>query len=81
MISGSASLTNMPAHGVTSAMNLPSASTALRRQVVLLADAHVVLAEGRGDVDDAGAVGGRDEIAADDEVGALVRRHEAEGRS
>ena len=44
------------------------------RQVVLHADAHVVLAEGRRDVHDAGAVGGGDVVAADDEVGALVRR-------
>ena len=50
------------------------------RQVVLEAHAHVVLAEGGGDVDDAGAVGGRDEVAADDEMGPLVGRHEVERR-
>ena len=50
------------------------------RQVVLHADAHVGLAEGRRDVHDAGAVRGRDVVVADDEVGALVRGHEAERR-
>ena len=50
------------------------------RQVVLHADAHVVLAERRRDVDDAGAVGGGDVVAADDEVGALVRLHVVEQR-
>ena len=50
------------------------------RQVVLEADAHVLLAEGGGDVDDAGAVGGGDVVAADHEVRPLVRLHEAEGR-
>ena len=44
------------------------------RQVVLEPDLHVVLAEGRRDVDDAGAVGRRHEVAADDEVGRASRR-------
>ena len=50
------------------------------RQVVLHPDAHVLLAEGGGDMDDAGAVGGSHVVAADDEVRPFVRGHEAEGR-
>ncbi len=50
------------------------------RQVVLHTDAHVLFAEGGRDVDDTGAVGGGDVVAADDEVGALVGAHEAERR-
>ena len=38
------------------------------RQVVLEPDPHVLLAEGRGDVDDPGAVGRGDVVAADDVV-------------
>ncbi len=50
------------------------------RQVVLETDAHVVLAEGGRDVDHARAVGGGDEVAADDVVRPLVGLHEAERR-
>jgi len=50
------------------------------RQIVLEAHAHVVLAEGGGHVDDTGSVGGRDEVAADDELRPLVGRHEVERR-
>ena len=50
------------------------------RQVVLEAHAHVVLAEGGGHVDDAGAVAGRDEVGADHEMRPLVELHEGERR-
>ena len=46
------------------------------RQVVLLADDHVVGAEGRGDVDDAGPLVGGHEVGGDDPPGRLVGLHE-----
>ncbi len=50
------------------------------RQVVVDPDAHVVFAEGRRDVHDAGAVANRDVAVADHIPGAPVGRHEPVGR-
>ncbi len=81
MINGSASLTNTPRQGVTSGMNVPSGSDGHQhRQVMLLGHLHVVRAKGRGNVHQAGAVLGGDEIAQDHVMGRFVRRQEGEQR-
>ena len=64
----SASLQNMPAHGVTSATNLPRVYQLLGRS---FPSWRVVLAECR-DVHNAGAIGERDKVAGDNAVGRLV---------
>ena len=73
MMAGSASLTNVPAHGADLGDEAaPQVDGVHDGQVVLQADAHVLFAEGRRDMHDAGAVGGGHVVAADHEPGSLV---------
>ena len=75
MMSRSASLTNSPCHGghavVEGAVGVDRVE---HGQALGPADGGVVLAEGGGEVDDARAVVGADEVGRDDPPGARRRR-------
>ena len=74
MMSLSASLTNTPGPRGLLASEQPCVSTSCTNgRLYFAAHARVVLAEGRGDVDDAGAVGHGDVVCRRRRTGAFAR--------